>query len=312
MLIAGLEPYSEGAITCGDELVFEPSPSRGVVFQNYSLYPWLTVKGNVEFPLAEQSLNRRERGELAMSHLEQIGLSEFADSYPSQLSGGMRQRVAIARALAAKPRLLLMDEPFGALDAQTRELMQELLTRVWEQDRMTVVFITHDVEEAIFLSDRVLLMSARPGRIKEDVTIELPRPRSFDLLMTTEVLAYKQRLLTSIREEALRSAGGAFGVLSPASANGRPASDDAAESRLDHRVDPASRPRAPRLSVEDPRVADSRSSERPPRLADRGRDCVRRAGGHASPSRPRDNATAREAMRPTRRRAATRTSRRRD
>ena len=229
MLIAGLEPYSEGAITCGNELVYEPSPSRGVVFQNYSLYPWLTVKGNVEFPLAEQSLNRRERGELAMSHLEQIGLSEFADSYPSQLSGGMRQRVAIARALAARPSLLLMDEPFGALDAQTRELMQELLTRVWEQDRMTVVFITHDVEEAIFLSDRVLLMSARPGRIKEDVTIDLPRPRSFDLLMTTEVLAYKQRLLKSIREEALKSAGGAFGVLSPASDNGRPTSDSAAE-----------------------------------------------------------------------------------
>ena len=135
-----------------------------------------------------------------------VGLERFADSYPSQLSGGMRQRVAIARALSYKPEVLLMDEPFGALDAQTRQLMQELLTRVWEEHRLTVMFVTHDIDEAVFLSDRVLVMTARPGRIKEELPVKIERPRTFEIFSSPEFFEYKSQLLTSVREESLRSA----------------------------------------------------------------------------------------------------------
>jgi NitT/TauT family transport system ATP-binding protein len=136
-------------------------------------------------------------------HLRLVGLDDFAERYPSQLSGGMRQRVAIARALCYRPRILLLDEPFGALDAQTRQLMQELLTSIWEKHRITVLFVTHDVEEAVFLSDRVLLMSSRPGEIKADMPIELERPRRFEQLATPEFVASRTELLGALRDEAL-------------------------------------------------------------------------------------------------------------
>ncbi|MDQ3381332.1 MAG: ABC transporter ATP-binding protein [Actinomycetota bacterium] len=205
-IVAGLETPTSGEVVVDGHSVTGPGRDRGMVFQTYTLFPWLSVQKNVEFALRAEPLSKTERRGVAREHLALVGLEGFTDAYPSQLSGGMRQRVAIARALSYKPKVLLMDEPFGALDAQTRQLMQELLTRVWEEHRLTVLFVTHDIDEAVFLSDRVLLMTARPGRIKQDVPIELPRPRTFDLLSTTEFLDYKSGLLASVREESLKSA----------------------------------------------------------------------------------------------------------
>jgi NitT/TauT family transport system ATP-binding protein len=202
-IIAGLEEETDGVVLVDGEQVLGPGRDRGVVFQSYTLFPWLTAQKNVEFALQGSS---GERAEIAREHLKLVGLERFADSYPSQLSGGMRQRVAIARALSYKPEVLLMDEPFGALDAQTRQLMQELLTRVWEEHRLTVMFVTHDIDEAVFLSDRVLVMTARPGKIKQDLRIELDRPRTFEILATPEFYEFKARLLESVREESLRAA----------------------------------------------------------------------------------------------------------
>jgi ABC-type nitrate/sulfonate/bicarbonate transport system ATPase subunit len=181
-----------------------------MVFQSYTLFPWLTAQQNVEFALREERISKQKRREVAREHLALVGLQGFANTHPAQLSGGMRQRVAIARALCYRPAILLMDEPFGALDAQTRQLMQELLTRVWEQHRLTVLFVTHDIDEAIFLSDRVLVMTARPGQIKADVSIELERPRRFELLASLEFSEYKGELLASVREESLNALGGAL------------------------------------------------------------------------------------------------------
>ena len=202
-IIAGLEEETEGVVLLDGEEVYAPGRDRGVVFQSYTLFPWMTAQKNVEFALRGP---RRERADVARRHLEMVGLEGFADAYPSQLSGGMRQRIAIARALSYKPQVLLMDEPFGALDAQTRQLMQELLTKIWEEHRMTVMFVTHDIDEAVFLSDRVLVMTARPGRIKEDITIGVDRPRTFEVLTTPEFFDYKSRLLAAVREESLRTA----------------------------------------------------------------------------------------------------------
>jgi len=183
--------------------VYEPGRDRGVVFQSYTLFPWMTAQKNVEFALRG---SKRERAEVAREHMSMVGLEQFADAYPSELSGGMRQRIAIARALSYKPQVLLMDEPFGALDAQTRQLMQELLTKIWEQHRLTVMFVTHDIDEAVFLSDRVLVMTARPGRIKEDITIGVGRPRTFEVLTTPDFYEYKAQLLAAVRAESLRTA----------------------------------------------------------------------------------------------------------
>ena len=202
-IIAGLEEETEGIVLLDGEEVYAPGRDRGVVFQSYTLFPWMTAQKNVEFALRG---SKRERADVARQHLEMVGLEGFADAYPSQLSGGMRQRIAIARALSYKPQVLLMDEPFGALDAQTRQLMQELLTKIWEEHRMTVMFVTHDIDEAVFLSDRVLVMTARPGRIKEDITIGVDRPRTFEVLTTPEFFDYKSRLLAAVREESLRTA----------------------------------------------------------------------------------------------------------
>ena len=208
-IVAGLETQTSGEVLVDGRPVTGPGRDRGMVFQTYTLFPWLTVRKNVEFALRAEPLSKAERSAVARENLVLVGLEGFADAYPSQLSGGMRQRVAIARALSYKPKVLLMYEPFGALDAQTRQLMQELLTRVWEEHRLTVLFVTHDIDEAVFLSDRVLLMTARPGRIKEDVRIDLPRPRTFGLLTTPEFFEVKSRLLASVREESLKAAGAA-------------------------------------------------------------------------------------------------------
>ena len=202
-IAAGLLDASEGAVFVDGTAIGGPGRDRGVVFQTYTLFPWMTARGNVEFALRGERLAAAERRRVAAEHLDLVGLGEFVDAYPRELSGGMKQRVAIARALCYRPRILLMDEPFGALDAQTRLLMQELLTRIWESHRLTVLFVTHDVDEAVYISDRILIMTNRPGRLKEDVPIALPRPRTIEVQETAAFMALRHRILTSIREESL-------------------------------------------------------------------------------------------------------------
>jgi ABC-type nitrate/sulfonate/bicarbonate transport system ATPase subunit len=178
-----------------------------MVFQSYTLFPWLTVLQNVCFGLREKGLARPEQEAIARPFLEKVGLRDFAGHYPKQLSGGMQQRTALARALANDPRILLMDEPFGALDHQTRELMQELLQSIWEGERKTVLFVTHDIDEAIFMANRVVVMSARPGRIKCDLPVPLPHPRHYAMKTTPAFTELKARLTEEIRIEVQRAAG---------------------------------------------------------------------------------------------------------
>ncbi len=208
-LVAGLARPSRGEITLDGARVDGPGRERGMVFQTYTLFPWLTVQRNVEFGLRIARMAVHERAERARAHIAEVGLQGFENAYPAQLSGGMQQRVALARALANDPKVLLMDEPFGALDAQTRSLMQELLLGVWEKAAKTVLFITHDVDEAIFLGDRVYVMTARPGRIKERIEVTIPRPRSIDVLTSEPFNLLKRQVMESIREEAQRSFTGA-------------------------------------------------------------------------------------------------------
>jgi NitT/TauT family transport system ATP-binding protein len=165
-LIGGFYPVEAGSILLDGKPVSGPGPDRGIVFQHFALFPWKTVKANVLYGLERMNLPRDERERRAQSFIDLVGLTGFEDSYPSQLSGGMKQRTAIARTLAFDPKILLMDEPFGALDAQTRSLMQEELLRIWQRSRKTVIFVTHDVQEAVYLADRIAVMSARPGQIK--------------------------------------------------------------------------------------------------------------------------------------------------
>jgi ABC-type nitrate/sulfonate/bicarbonate transport system ATPase subunit len=202
-IIAGLEEETEGVVLVDGKEVYSPGRDRGVVFQSYTLFPWMTAQKNVEFALRG---SKRERADVARRHLEMVGLEGFADAYPSQLSGGMRQRIAIARALSYKPQVLLMDEPFAAVDAQTRADLEDLVRSLWHRLGVTILFVTHDIDEAVFLSDRVLVMTARPGRIKEDITIGVDRPRTFEVLTTPEFFDYKARLLAAVREESLRTA----------------------------------------------------------------------------------------------------------
>jgi len=203
MMAAGLESISAGDILFDGTPVTGPGADRGMVFQSYTLFPWLSVEENIRFALKKSGLGRSEQGALVREHIQLVGLTGFERAYPNQLSGGMRQRVAIARALVYKPRMLLMDEPFGALDAQTRLQMQELLLQVWQAHRTTVLFVTHDVEEALLLSDRIYVMTARPGRIKAEIAVDLPRPRN---LLETEsdprFAALRRQVLTLIRAEA--------------------------------------------------------------------------------------------------------------
>ncbi|HIQ04115.1 MAG TPA: ABC transporter ATP-binding protein, partial [Anaerolineae bacterium] len=204
-LAAGLIPVTSGRIEVDGQEIRGPGADRGMVFQSYTLFPWLKVLDNVKFSLRKQKLSAREKDEIAREHLRLVGLSGFENAYPAQLSGGMKQRVAIARALAYKPSVLLMDEPFGALDAQTRGLMQELLLKIWEDHKTTILFVTHDIDEAIFLADRVYVMTARPGRIKQEIAVPLPRPRSYEIETTPEFIRIKRQIVELIREESMKS-----------------------------------------------------------------------------------------------------------
>ncbi|MBB3770928.1 NitT/TauT family transport system ATP-binding protein [Angulomicrobium tetraedrale] len=200
-LVAGLAEPTSGEILLGNEEVDGPGPDRGMVFQSYTLFPWLTVRENVEFGLKRRRMPAKQREEIVNRYLNETGLAAFHDAYPKQLSGGMMQRVAIARALANDPKILLMDEPFGALDSQTRNSMQKLLLRVWEENRKTVLFVTHDIDEAILLGDRIYVMTARPGRLKEEIIVPIPRPRSMDMVMDAEFIAVKRRILDLLKNE---------------------------------------------------------------------------------------------------------------
>jgi len=186
----------------GDIRVEGPDIDRGMVFQDYALFPWLDVIGNVEFGLERKRIPRRERRGIAMRYLEMVGLTDFAEKRPRELSGGMKQRVAIARTFATEPSIIFMDEPFGALDALTRRYLQHQLLRIWQQHRKTVVFITHSVVEAIYLADRVVLMTARPGRIKTVLKIELPHPRD---PTSDEFRSIERRVYADLDEELVKS-----------------------------------------------------------------------------------------------------------
>jgi NitT/TauT family transport system ATP-binding protein len=202
-VVGGLVHANTGEVLVDGQPITGPGPDRGMVFQSYTLYPWLSVRANIEFGLKLAKLPAAACRRVSDRLIELVRLEGFADTYPKALSGGMRQRVAIARALANNPRVLLMDEPFGALDAQTRALMQELLLDVWSRDGRTVVFVTHDIDEAIFLADRVLIMSHRPGRIRLELPVPLPRPRGYALLATSEFGELKRQVLDVIHEESV-------------------------------------------------------------------------------------------------------------
>lgn len=193
-ILAGLDSPTSGQLLLDDEPVEGPSPDRGMVFQGYTLFPWLTVKKNVMFGLRMTGHGKNFAEQEALQWIDLVGLGKFADAYPQELSGGMKQRVAIARALANKPRILLMDEPFGALDAQTRSQMQSYLLQIWRNVDITVLFITHDLDEAIYLADRIVVLGAHPGHIQEIINVPVPRPRSPEQFLDPYFLATKQRL----------------------------------------------------------------------------------------------------------------------
>lgn len=197
-LVAGFELPSTGTVSVDGRVVSNPGPDRGVVFQEHGLFPWLTAIENIKFGLDVRGVE--ESRDKAHRFLEAVGLSGFENHYPRELSGGMRQRVSLARVLANSPSVILMDEPFGALDAQTRLSMQELLMEVWSEFRPTILFITHDVDEAIFVADRVGVMSAKPGRIVEEFKFSLRRPRTYHDFVTTEFSALKETILIRLRD----------------------------------------------------------------------------------------------------------------
>ncbi len=205
-IVAGLDQPTTGKVLLDGREVREPGADRGVVFQTYTLFPWLTVAQNIAFGLNERGVDPAQRDAIVADYIAHIGLKGFENHYPKQLSGGMQQRTAIARALANDPAILLLDEPFGALDNQTRALMQELLLSIWEREKKTVLFVTHDIEEAIFLASRVIVMSARPGRVKADIRVDLPYPRHYTIKTSPEFSALKARLTEEIRAEAVLAA----------------------------------------------------------------------------------------------------------
>jgi NitT/TauT family transport system ATP-binding protein/sulfonate transport system ATP-binding protein len=204
-IVAGLDAPTAGKVLLDGAPVTGPGRDRGMVFQSYTLFPWLTVEENIRFGLREQAMPIARQREIASHYVERVGLAGFERHYPKMLSGGMQQRTAIARALANDPKILLLDEPFGALDHQTRGLMQELLLGIWEAERKTVLFVTHDIEEAIFMANRVVVMTARPGRVKDDVPVSLPHPRHYTLKTSADFSALKARLTEEIRVEALQT-----------------------------------------------------------------------------------------------------------
>jgi ABC-type nitrate/sulfonate/bicarbonate transport system ATPase subunit len=198
-IVAGLDWPTTGRVQLDGQAVERPGPDRGMVFQSYTLFPWLSVRENILF-------GSRSTPEKAEKLIARVGLRGFENHYPKMLSGGMQQRTALARALANDPKILLLDEPFGALDNQTRALMQELLLGIWEADRKTVLFVTHDIDEAIFMANRVAVMSARPGRIKSELRVELAHPRHYTMKTSPEFSRYKADLTEQIRIEAMKAA----------------------------------------------------------------------------------------------------------
>ncbi|HKV00436.1 MAG TPA: ABC transporter ATP-binding protein [Vineibacter sp.] len=205
-IVAGLDRPTTGRVLLDRREVKGPGADRGMVFQSYTLFPWLSVAQNIAFGLRERGVPAAQQQAIVADFIDRVGLKGFEKHWPKQLSGGMQQRTAIARALANNPEIMLLDEPFGALDTQTRGLMQELLLGIWERDRKTVLFVTHDIEEAIFVAPRVVVMTARPGRIKADVAIDLPHPRHYTLKTTPAFSALKARLTEEIRAEAVQAA----------------------------------------------------------------------------------------------------------
>ncbi len=202
-MVAGLDVPTTGRIELDGKQVTGPGADRGMVFQSYTLFPWLTVLQNVCFGLREKGLALDGQLSIAQAFIGKVGLKGFENHFPKQLSGGMQQRTALARALANDPRILLMDEPFGALDHQTRELMQELLLGIWEADQKTVLFVTHDIDEAVFMGSRVMVMSARPGRIKLDREVPLAHPRHYSVKTTAPFVELKAELTEQVRAEVL-------------------------------------------------------------------------------------------------------------
>ncbi|SFO55185.1 NitT/TauT family transport system ATP-binding protein [Cohaesibacter marisflavi] len=193
-IAAGLIPLTDGECLVHGREVKGPGPDRGVIFQQYALFPWLTVRKNVEFGLKLKGIKPEERRTLAEHYIEMVGLSDFADSLPKMLSGGMKQRCAIARAYAVDPEVLLMDEPFGALDALTRVRLQEQLLETWSQDKRTIMFITHDVDEAVYLANRVIVMAARPGRLSKIIKVNLPYPRTDEIRLSEEFIRIRNEV----------------------------------------------------------------------------------------------------------------------
>jgi NitT/TauT family transport system ATP-binding protein len=206
-IVAGFLNPSTGEALLDGVPITRPGSERGVVFQQYSLFPWLSVRDNVEFGLRMEGVPKSKREQSARTLLNLAGLLAFENHYPDQLSGGMKQRIGIVRALATSPQVLLMDEPFGALDTQTRVVMQEILTNMWQQFRISVLFITHDIDEAIFLSDRIYVMTSRPGRIKAEITVPLPRPRTAAMTETRDFVELVHRLKGLIRAESIAAMG---------------------------------------------------------------------------------------------------------
>ena len=202
-IVAGLDVPTAGEVLLDGQRISGPGADRGMVFQSYTLFPWLSVLDNVCFGLRERGVPRAQQLDIAHGFLRKVGLQGFDNHYPKQLSGGMQQRTALARALANKPRMLLMDEPFGALDHQTRELMQELLLGIWEAEQKTVLFVTHDIDEAVFMGSRVMVMSARPGRIKLDRVVPLAHPRHYSVKTTPVFTALKAELTEAVRVEVM-------------------------------------------------------------------------------------------------------------
>jgi len=211
-VVAGFIDASAGQVTLDGEPIRGPGPERGVVFQHHSLFPWLTVHDNVAYGLRARGLPRAERERRVGALLLRCGLREFARHYPEQLSGGMRQRVGIVRAIANEPRVLLLDEPFGALDAQTREVMQEILLDLWQRFRTSVLFVTHDIDEAVYLSDRVYVMSARPGTIKAERTVPFARSERQAAATSLEGVRLARELKDLVREESRRALAGPSGA----------------------------------------------------------------------------------------------------
>ena len=200
-IIGGLEEKTSGSVLIEGEEVTEPGADRGMVFQGYSLFPWFNVQKNVEFGLKMKGVPQKERTEIAKSYIKMVGLESFANAMPDELSGGMKQRVAIARTLANQPEILLMDEPFGALDAQTRVVMQESLAEISEKTKSTILFITHDIDEAIILGDRILVMSKRPGKIRDEIKVNLTCERNHSALTDPEFLKIKKKIMDMLWEE---------------------------------------------------------------------------------------------------------------